>query len=481
VARRLPSQPPALPGFSFVRILGSGGFADVFLYEQDSPRRQVAVKVMLSEYVNVEVRRMFQAEADLMAQLSAHPAILTVYQSGVAADGRPFLVMELCSATIGETYRDVPLSVSEALRIGIKIASAVETAHIAGVLHRDIKPANILMTAYGNPVLSDFGIAGTLGESVLDDTVGMSIPWSAPEVLHSETNGTLASEVFSLGATIYSLLAGRAPFEHPHQDNSSASLISRASRGKPIPLGRTDVPERLERVLVRSMSRQPAQRQQSAMELIRELQAVEAELGFAQTQPDVAVSAWAQSSVSDSSDRTRVQAIRTVDPGKRRRRSAEDSFSSPGATRAAVHASGSVPASGSARDRSSGARPPLERGRAFVAAIVVCSVLVVLLAVTTVFVLVRIASSDGIPAVANVSADLRSSSVVFSWSDPGIAATDSYQIRTADGAASVQKSNEFTIDADPGDRVCVTVRVTRDGTLGPASSEKCVDVPAGTG
>ncbi|GGF00403.1 serine/threonine-protein kinase [Mycetocola zhadangensis] len=475
MARRLPSQPPALPGFSFVRILGSGGFADVFLYEQDSPRRQVAVKVMLSEYVNVEVRRMFQAEADLMAQLSAHPAILTVYQSGVAADGRPFLVMELCSATIGETYRDVPLSVSEALRVGIKIASAVETAHEAGVLHRDIKPANILMTAYGNPVLSDFGIAGTLGESVHDDTVGMSIPWSAPEVLHSETNGTLASEVFSLGATIYSLLAGRAPFESTHADNSSAALISRASRGKPTPIGRADVPERLERVLIRSMSRQPAQRQQSAMELIRELQAVEAELGFAQTQPDVAVSAWVQAPVTDSGDRTRVQAIRTVDPGKRRRRTAVDSFSDPGATRTAAQDSGSR------GDRSSGLRQPIERGRAFVAAIVVCSVLVVLLAVTTVFVLVRISSSDGIPAVANVSAELRNSEVVFSWADPGIAATDSYAIRTADGAASVQKSTEFTIDADPGDRVCVTVRVTRDGTLGPASSEKCVDVPAGTG
>ena len=476
MARRLPSQPPALPGFSFVRILGSGGFADVFLYEQDSPRRQVAVKVMLSEYVNVEVRRMFQAEADLMAQLSAHPAILTVYQSGVAADGRPFLVMELCSATIGETYRDAPLSVSEALRVGIKIASAVETAHRSDVLHRDIKPANILMTAYGNPVLSDFGIAGTLGESVSDDTVGMSIPWSAPEVLHSQTNGTLASEVFSLGATIYSLLAGRAPFEVSRADNSSANLISRASRGKLPPISRADVPERLERVLARSMSRQPAQRQQSAMELIRELQAVEAELGYAQTQPDVAVSAWVQTPVSDAGDKTRVQGIRTVDPGKRRRRTAEDSAQRPGATRLAVQDSGSA-----VRERSSGVRAPLEQGRAFVAAIVVCSVLVVLLAVSTVFVLVRMASSDGIPAVANVSADLRDSSVVFSWSDPGIAATDSYQIRTADGAASVQKSTEFTIDADPGERVCVTVRVTRDGTLGPASSEKCVDIPAGTG
>jgi serine/threonine protein kinase len=94
VARRLPSQPPVLPGFSHVHVLGSGGFADVFLYEQNMPRRQVAVKVMLSEVVNDQVRQMFQAEANLMAQLSSHPSILTVYEASVSSDGRPYLVME---------------------------------------------------------------------------------------------------------------------------------------------------------------------------------------------------------------------------------------------------------------------------------------------------------------------------------------------------------------------------------------------------
>ena len=153
MARRLPSQPPVLPGFSYIHVLGSGGFADVFLYEQNMPRRQVAVKVMLSEVVNDQVRQMFQAEANLMAQLSGHPAILTVYQAGVSADGRPYLVMELCSASLSERYRRERISVAEVLRIAVKIGSAVETAHRAGVLHRDIKPSNILLTAYGHPVL----------------------------------------------------------------------------------------------------------------------------------------------------------------------------------------------------------------------------------------------------------------------------------------------------------------------------------------
>ena len=225
VARRLPSQPPVLPGFSYVHVLGSGGFADVFLYEQNMPRRQVAVKVMLNEVVNEQVRQMFQAEANLMAQLSAHPAILTVYQASVSADGRPYLVMELCSASLSERYRRESIPVPEVLRIAVKIGSAIETAHRAGVLHRDIKPSNILLTAYGHPVLSDFGIASTLTASREDDSVGLSIPWSAPEVLLDEVPGSIASEVWAFAATVYSLLAGRSPVERPGGANTSSDLL----------------------------------------------------------------------------------------------------------------------------------------------------------------------------------------------------------------------------------------------------------------
>ena len=249
MVRRLPSQPPVLPGFSYVHVLGSGGFADVFLYEQNMPRRQVAVKVMLSEVVNDQVRQMFQAEANLMAQLTTHPSILTVYQASVSSDGRPYLVMELCSASLSERYRRERIPVPEVLRIAIKIGSAVESAHRAGVLHRDIKPSNILLTAYGHPVLSDFGIASTLTSIRDDDSVGLSIPWSAPEVLLDETPGTISSEVWALGATVYSLLAGRSPFEIPGGANGSSDLMSRIARAKPQPIGRPDVPASLEQLL----------------------------------------------------------------------------------------------------------------------------------------------------------------------------------------------------------------------------------------
>jgi len=469
LARRLPSQPPNLPGFSYVRVLGSGGFADVFLYEQNMPRRQVAVKVMLAEVVTSQVKQMFQAEANLMAQLSTHPSILTVYQASVSADGRPYLVMELCSSAIGQRYRSDPLPVPEVLSIGVRIASAVETAHRAGVLHRDIKPSNILTTAYGHPVLSDFGIAATLSEADVTEAIGLSIPWSAPEVLLDETSGAVASEVWSLGATIYSLLAGRSPFEQPGKENTSAELIQRITKGRPQPIGRPDVPPRLEQILMRSMARKPSARQRSALELIRELQSVEAELGLPQTPIEVAMDDWALATADDPEERTRVKGVLAVDPGAARRRRRRAAPVAVGATRAPTIVRESAGSSPSAPPA-----PPARLSRALIGALVACAVLVVVLAVTATVVLVRANSSGDIPTVRDLSGRVSQGTIVFTWSDPGLESSDSYQVTVDDQPPSSQRATEFRVDAKPGQTVCVTVTVNRDGKTGSPSGQKCV-------
>ena len=252
MAKRLPSAPPMLPGLTYVRPLGSGGFADVFLYEQDMPRRAVAVKVLPGDLRDPDLVRMFNAEADVLAHLSAHPSIVTVYQAGISADGRPYIVMEYCPGSLAQRYRIERIPVDEVLTIGVKMASALESSHRAGLVHRDIKPSNILLTSFGVPVLADFGIASSLARASHDEVFAMSVPWSAPEVVAEETTGTIASEVWGLGATVYSLLAGQSPFERlDRAQNTRDHLRRRILRATYTRIPRPDVPDALQEVLVR--------------------------------------------------------------------------------------------------------------------------------------------------------------------------------------------------------------------------------------
>jgi serine/threonine protein kinase len=321
MARRQSSSPPVLPGFTYIRPLGSGGFADVFLYEQDMPRRVVAIKVLVSDAINPDVLRTFNGEADIMARLSAHPSIVTIYQASISADGRPFLAMEFCPDTMSARFKKAPLSVGEVLDAGVRIAAALETAHRSSLLHRDIKPSNILITSLGTPVLADFGIAAALtadGEEA--DVFAMSVPWSAAEVLAEKTTGTVASEVWSLGATLYTLLAGHSPFEVPDRGkNGRDQLTARVAKAAYTPIGRHDVPDELEDILARSMSKDPAKRQPSMYALAEELRRTQYGLGLPPTALEVAATAWAAATPIDLSDPVaRGPVITTVNKNSRR-------------------------------------------------------------------------------------------------------------------------------------------------------------------
>ena len=291
-ARRKSLTPPNLPGYTYVRPLGSGGFADVFLYQQNMPRRLVAVKVLLTPITDDAAARAFAAEADVMAGLSSHPAILTAYEASVAPDGRPYLVMEHCPSSMATRYRTEQISIQEVLSVGVKIAAAVESAHQVGMLHRDIKPSNILVTTFGHPVLSDFGVASATvtGE---DDMIAMSPPWSAPEVVDRRSSGTVASEVWALAATVYTLAAQRAPFDINGGRRSDEQLRGRIMRAKYVPTGRDDAPPSFEEAIEGGLRRLPADRYGSAREFGEALQAVEREMGFAVTPLDLPSEEWA--------------------------------------------------------------------------------------------------------------------------------------------------------------------------------------------
>lgn len=311
---RRPSPPPELPGFTYLEPLGTGGFADVFLYEQQMPRRRVAVKVLLADRLTSSAAQEFADEANVMAMLSTHPAIVTIYQAGVAGDDRPYLVMEYCPRpNLQLRARKEPFSVAEALRVGVQVAGAVETAHRAGVLHRDIKPANILVTEYNRPALTDFGIASTTGAT--GEASGMSIPWSPPESFADPPQSGPRTDVWALGATLYTLLAGRSPFERPGERNSSADLIERIERAALPSLARPDSPDSLQRLLDRSMAKNPDDRYPSAVAFARALQKVQIELSHSVTPIDIVDDHPPAEDLDDDGDGlTRVREIVSIDP-----------------------------------------------------------------------------------------------------------------------------------------------------------------------
>lgn len=313
-AKRAPAPPPKLAGFTHVDVLGSGGFADVYLYEQQLPRRRVAVKVLLQDRMVPGAAEQFAAEANVMAMLSTHPAIVTIYQAGVSDDGRPYLVMEYCPRpNLQVRSRAAAFSIAEALRVGVQVAAAVETAHRAGILHRDIKPANILVTEYNRPALTDFGIA-TTAESA-ESSAGMSIPWSPPESFADDPESGVAADVYALGATVYTLLAGHSPFEQPGGRNGAADLIERIESQPLPPLQRADAPASLQAVLDRSLAKRPGDRYESAVAFARALQRVQIELAHSVTPIDILDdSPLGDEDQEADGELTRVRGIVSIEP-----------------------------------------------------------------------------------------------------------------------------------------------------------------------
>ena len=281
-ARRSHGAPPALDDFRFISYLGSGGFSDVYLYEEQLPRRLVAIKVLSKRSLGEGTSSQFRDEVDLMAQLSGHPSVVSIYDANVAESGHPYVVMQYCPMpSLAERLASGPLPMDEVLKMGVQVAGAVHTAHVMGILHYALKPANVLYSEFGRPLLGDFGIATLVGASN-DDVLGASLPWAAPEVLLNRPSGTPA-DVYSLAATVYTALAGHAPYSLDGQETKReyvARVLDSDVPSVPAPLGVGDeATGRLDAILRRAMSHDPGERPESAAEFGRELQEVQAAAG----------------------------------------------------------------------------------------------------------------------------------------------------------------------------------------------------------
>jgi serine/threonine protein kinase len=270
----------ASAGFVNALEIGRGGFGVVYHCYQPSLGRSVAVKVLGSDIDQVN-RERFLREGYAMGGLSGHPNVMSVLQVGMTGSDRLYIVMPYYSAdSLSRRLRRTgPIQWPEALQIGVKLCGALETAHRTGILHRDIKPANVLVNDYDEPVLSDFGLAHISGgfTTATGNFTG-TVSYTAPEVL---TGGppTVLSDVYSLGATLYALLAGSAAHERRSGEDLIAHYQRVSSRSVP-DLRPTGIPANVCTPVERAMSLDPAKRPASAEEFGCELQAAQRATGL---------------------------------------------------------------------------------------------------------------------------------------------------------------------------------------------------------
>ncbi len=498
-----PRRPaPELPGLTFVKELGSGGYADVYLYEQAMPRMRVAVKVLRASHLSEDIQGRFVAEANAMAELGDHPNILQVFRADVTSDGRPYLVMKYYPQhNLAQRAKLERLPVPEVLAIGVKLACAVHTAHRAGILHRDIKPANVLTSQYGEPGLTDFGIATTKAENSAEaEAEGMSVPWAAPEVLFGTCPADERSDIYSLGATLWHLLAGRSPFEVPGGDNSSLALMKRAGDEPPPRTGREDVPASLERLLGQAMSKDPNARPESGLALARALNSIEVEQRWAPT-PLVLLDEYGAPERPEGTgdDRTRLRAPQVV--AAQGRAPVPEPSTTPRQATVIEDAAGQatlqrswVPLPGPVTEEP--AAPASRRGhrRAVLAVVALCCLLAagggVLLASGGGAGKGRTASSTGPPDTSGQNAlggqggapgtpvvtwGRQNARVVrFSWTYDGAVAGDYFRWRAVGQPWKAAKAPYAVLRDPAGHQVCIEVQVRRaDGVFSAPSSPTC--------
>ncbi len=254
----------SLAGFDAAELVGRGGFAEVYRCHQVGLDRTVAVKVLAQE-LDDDNRARFLREQRAMGRLTGHPNIVGVLEVGQTETGRPYLVMQYhARGSLDNRIRDDgPLSVGEVLRLGTKLAGALDTAHRAGIVHRDVKPANILFTDYGEPALSDFGIAHFAGGfQTAAGTVTGSPAFAAPEVLAGD-RPTFAADIYELGSTLFCALTGHAAFERGSGEQVVAQFLRITTQ--PLPdLRESGFPDDVSAAIETAMSRQPRHRPSAA-------------------------------------------------------------------------------------------------------------------------------------------------------------------------------------------------------------------------
>lgn len=276
-------------GYDDLQSIGSGGFSEVFQARQADLNRRVALKVIKPAEAGYFDRNAFATECHAMGAVSNHPNIVTLYSHGFTEQGQPFLAMELYRETLlDQLRRSDRLSVEQVLDVGIALSAAIDRAHAVGIIHCDIKPHNVFFSEYGEPALGDFGIAALSTGSDGAQAAGVTLHYAAPEVLEDESPSEL-SDIYSLGATLYSALAGRQPFRG-HGASESVDVVRRRIIADPVPaITEQAVPPVLDALLEQMLAKDPQKRPRSASEVQGRLERMKARLFPADSLEDLTI------------------------------------------------------------------------------------------------------------------------------------------------------------------------------------------------
>lgn len=272
-------------GLARATEIGAGASAVVYKALQVDLDREVAVKV-LNTADEAFVRR-FHREAKTLGKLSLNPGIVTVHGTGVTESGQLYLILELCESSVLDHLRSKGrFDPESACDVGAQIADAVSDAHTNGVIHRDIKPANLLRSQNGRYLITDFGISTVRGSTLgHTDSVGFTAGYVAPEILKGEEAGT-PSDVYSLGATLFHMLAGQPPFLDPEGGTNLLALAQRIINEPIGDLRPQGVPDDICRIVEGAMAKHPIDRP-SAAQLRDQLQAFNGRPGASRPIPPV--------------------------------------------------------------------------------------------------------------------------------------------------------------------------------------------------
>ncbi len=261
--------------YQITEKLGEGGMGEVYLAEDTSLKRRVALKFLPAYLQQDEVtQKRFLREARLAAALD-HPFICHIHEIG-EAEGRNFIAMEYIKGqTLKERLLEGPVPLKQATQIGMEVAEALEEAHKAGIAHRDLKPANIMLTSGGHVKVMDFGLAkkvvdedgteqDTTSALTREGTTLGTLAYMSPEQLRTEPVDT-RTDIFSFGIVLYELLAGVHPFRRPLQAETTNAIL----HDIPPPLKRftDDTADLLQHTMDKMMEKDPEDRYQTIHEV----------------------------------------------------------------------------------------------------------------------------------------------------------------------------------------------------------------------